>query len=209
MYRRLVIDSSDRNLLAGPTHRDEIVRRLQHLETLQLPRVLDHMADWTWTEQQVVFEGQMISYDLTSCLESLWADAIHLFLNLQSADRLPPMSCWMKIRSRCVKISTQVLDQKSGVKDLLVLPQREGETFQDLEREFQTHLTRFRIERQYLWTHTGVSKNFDFLEDIELASGNTSRHCLMHAFQRAAPFRSNAEANTTVESYSRRMSIMV
>lgn len=151
----------------------------------------------------------MISYDLTRCLESLWADAIHLFLNLQSVDRLLPMSYWMKIRARCVKYSTQVLDQESGAKDLLVLPQREGETFQDLERDFQTHLTHFRIERQYLWSRRGVSENSDFLEDIESASGNISVHCLMHALQRMAPFRSNAEADTTVQSYSRRMSTMV
>ncbi|CAO1602975.1 hypothetical protein XANCAGTX0491_006570 [Xanthoria calcicola] len=166
------------------------------------------MDDWTLTEQKVVIKGHMISYDLTRCLESLWADAIHLFLNLQSVDRLLPMSYWMKIRARCVKYSTQVLDQESGAKDLLVLPQREGETFQDLERDFQTHLTHFRIERQYLWSRRGVSENSDFLEDIESASGNISVHCLMHALQRMAPFRSNAEADTTVQSYSRRMSTM-
>lgn len=167
------------------------------------------MDDWTSTEQKVAIKGELISYDLTRCLESLWADAIHLFLNLQSVDRLLPMSYWMKIRTRCVKYSTQMLGQESGAKDLLVLPQREGETFQDLEREFQTHLTRFRIERQYLWSRMGVSENSDFLKDIESASGDTSRRCLLHAFQRMAPFRSTAEADTTVQSYSRRMSTMV
>ena len=167
------------------------------------------MDDWTSTEQKVLIKGKLISYDLTRCLVSLWADAIHLFLNLQSVDRLLPMSYWMKIRTRCVKYSTQMLDQESGAKDLFVLPQREGETFQDLERDFQTHLTRFRIERQYLWSHRGVGENSDFLKDIESASGNTSRHCLLHALERMAPFRSNAEADTTVQSYSRRMSTMV
>lgn len=115
----------------------------------------------------------------------------------------------MNIRARCFKIPTQVLVQQSGVNNTLVLPRRDGETFQDLERDLQAHITRFKIERHYLWSHRGVSKTYDFLEDIESASGSISSHCLMHAFQRAAPFRSTAEANATIQSYSRRMSIMV
>ena len=197
MYRRLAIACSDRDLFLAPTNRAAVVRRIQCLRTSQLSRIVDHVDDWITTEQNVVFTGQMISYDLTNCLESLWADAIHLFLNLQSeADRPRPKSHWIKIQS-------------SGVNDLLVLPRREGETFRDLEQDFQTHLVQFKIERQYLWSHRGVSKTYDFLEDIASASGNMSSHCLMHAFQRVAPFRSVAEANTTVQSYSRRMSIMV
>ncbi|KAL8887883.1 MAG: hypothetical protein Q9215_004611 [Flavoplaca cf. flavocitrina] len=74
-----------------------------------------------------------------------------------------------------------VLEQKSGVNNTLVLPRRDGETFQDLERDLQAHITRFKIERHYLWSHRGVSKTYDFLEDIESASGNISSHCLMHA----------------------------
>ncbi|KAL8881318.1 MAG: hypothetical protein Q9198_001462 [Flavoplaca austrocitrina] len=191
------------------TSRDEILHRLQCLQTLQLSRIFDLVDEWTSTEQKVVFKGQMISYDLISCLESLWADAIHLFLNLPSnPGRLPPGSFWMNIRAGFVKIPAQVLEQKSGVNNTLVLPRRDGETFQDLERDLQAHITRFKIERHYLWSHRGVSKTYDFLEDIESASGNISSHCLMHAFQRAAPFRSTAEANATIQSYSRRMSIM-
>ncbi|KAL9000527.1 MAG: hypothetical protein Q9169_000820 [Polycauliona sp. 2 TL-2023] len=144
-----------------------------------------------------------------SMLQSLWTDAIHLFLNLQSDTGRPTSSSlWNKIRTRSTRFLSNVGDQKSGIASLLVLPQRDGETFQDLERDLQTHLAQFSIERQYLGSHRGVSKKTDFLEDIESAPGNISRHCLMHAFQRAAPFRSNPEANTTVQSYSRHMSVM-
>ncbi|KAL8673620.1 MAG: hypothetical protein Q9168_001975 [Polycauliona sp. 1 TL-2023] len=108
----------------------------------------------------------------------------------------------------CSLTKINALDQRSGITKLLVLPQRDGETFQDLEGNLQTHLAQFRIETKYLWSHRGVSKKTDFLEDIESAPGNISRHCLMHAFQMAAPFRTNGEANTTVQSYSRHMSVM-
>ncbi|KAL8653773.1 MAG: hypothetical protein Q9226_003708 [Calogaya cf. arnoldii] len=82
------------------------------------------------------------------------------------------------------------MNQRSGVTDLLVLPQREGETFQDLERGLRNHLAQFKIERQYLWSHRGVSKKSDFLEDIESAPGNawSARHCpskaLLHDISR-------------------------
>ncbi|KAL8775088.1 MAG: hypothetical protein Q9209_000567 [Squamulea sp. 1 TL-2023] len=192
----------------SPTRNDEIFHRLHGVDTPHLSRILDHVADWTLTEQSLVAQGQMLSYELTDCLESLWADAIHLFLNLpKETGQRQSKSYWKRFCEQCGSISTLVLNWKTSLNDdLLVSPPGDGDIYQDLEQDLHTHLAQLNIERRYLWSHRSVSKMLDFLEDIDSAPGNLSRHCLMHAFQRAAPFRAPGEATIAVQSYSRRMS---
>ncbi|KAL8675710.1 MAG: hypothetical protein Q9186_007662 [Xanthomendoza sp. 1 TL-2023] len=210
-------------------------RRCHQLQGYELSNILSHIHDWRLIEQELKDKGQMISDELTDCLEVLWEDAIHLFLNLETEEGkqkfilphgfiLPDgfiLPNWVQLmlswRQRSILPHWMQLPLSwrqrfavviEGDSNLLAFPRRDGETIQDLEQDLRSHLAQLYVERHYLQFHVDVRKKSDLLEDLESTPGNTSRLCLLHAFHRVAPFRSNAEAQNTIQQYSKQVSHM-
>lgn len=178
------------------------------------------MLDWTRIEHRVKAENLTVSDELADCLEALWEDAIHLFCNLQiQSSRDPQRLSFVQDLEELLDLAKSFSSMVDGLwshkfhhivlSTPLIAPRKEGETFQDLEQDLRAHLVQLEIERYYLDSNASTSKKSDFLEDIESTPENTVRICLLHAFLKAAPFRSGGEATATVQDYTRRMSHMV
>ncbi|KAL8700997.1 MAG: hypothetical protein Q9224_000709 [Gallowayella concinna] len=192
-------------------------RRCHQLQGYELSNILSHVHDWRSIEQELKDQGQIISDELTDCLEVLWDDAIHLFLNLQTEEErqksfLPDWNSilpdWIQQALSWQQRIANVIEGEGNVSNLLTFPRRDGETIQDLEQDLRAHLAQFHVERHYLQSHVDVRKKSDLLEDLLSTPGNTSDLCLLHAFHKVAPFRSNAEAQNTIQQYSKQVSHM-
>ncbi|KAL8668389.1 MAG: hypothetical protein Q9168_006980 [Polycauliona sp. 1 TL-2023] len=190
-------------------HLIRLKRLKKYLGSSQLSRITDHIRDWLSTERDFYAAEHIGSDELSDCLETLWEDAIHLFLNLQTPeDAIRWMPLWWRPWTILRRGSSKSLERQFYLDGLLISPRKEGETYQDFEQDFRAHLAQYDIEKKFLESQAGAKKKTDFMKDIETTPGEMSRWCLMHAFSKAAPFPSNTEAQRTVQMYSRRISRM-
>lgn len=185
--------------------RDRLQCRRDHLHGYELSNIISHAREWVSIEQEIRSMGQMVSDELTDCLETLSEDAIHVFLNLQTEEAMieSKVPFWIRLFIRRQR------NFPSQSSNLLVSPRRDGETFQGLEQDFRAHLAHFEVEKYYIQSHIDVRTKSDLLEDVESTPQNTSRLCLLHAFNRIAPFRSHTEAQNAIQDYSKRVSRLV
>lgn len=162
---------------------------------------------------QIEAESQPISEELFDCLKLLWGDALHLFQNLQIDTTSSRFSKnWKSRLSQAISDKNRTKLSQFTYQHELISPRKENETFQDFERDFQDHLTQFKIEMSFLnFEPRSVKPEQEarFLEDVRAMPENTSIFCLLHALKNVTPFRSSFEAQNVLDKYSQEMSRMV
>ena len=190
-------------------------RLCNDLKGTEISLILGYMKICALQEQKSSTENQILSDGLNDCLEAVWEDALHLFCNLRSPTTSSKRSLVLQMLQHIWRRAVRLLsDRENHIPKLtlsspLTAPRREGETFQHLEQDLQAHISQLDVERQYAESGVGASKKPDLLGDIEWAQGNVVRLCLLHAFQKVAPFHSGSQADATIRDYTRRMSHMV
>ncbi|KAL8721956.1 MAG: hypothetical protein Q9225_001470 [Loekoesia sp. 1 TL-2023] len=193
-------------------------RLCDHLQGTELSLIQNHMVLWTRLEQSLNTKNQAVPDELNDCLEAVWEDALHLICNLQSPTKSLERPVPYQMLQQLWYLSKYLISKAVGretndypkilMSTPLMAPRSEGETFQDLEKNLQAHLSQLQIERHYVESGVGANKGSNFLEDVESTPENVARLCLLYAFQKAAPFHLGSQADTTIQHYTRRMSHM-